>query len=115
MKYIRINGPRIRPNTPNRNRPPIIPIRTITEDTSVFFATIYGRNILSIPETIIALYKIKLSANNRFPLNKRQIDIGIQTNPGPTTGIIEKNTARTDRTRACGIENIKKPIPAVIP
>ena len=51
-RYARIRGPRITPNTPNKNNPPIIPIRIIEEFSSVLFDTIIGLMKLSKDEEI---------------------------------------------------------------
>ena len=52
-RYAKIKGPKITPNIPNKNNPPIIPIRIIEEFSSVLFDTIIGLMKLSKDEEII--------------------------------------------------------------
>ena len=102
------------PKIPNKNIPPIIPIRTSAGCIRARFEIIIGLKKLSMVLDITPKIASAI-AEKTFPPIRRYIATGAQTIVVPIIGKIPARQARTAKNNALGIPKTKKPKPTIKP
>ena len=104
-----VKGPTSMPTGPKRAIPPKTENRIIRGGRFILLPIITGFNKLSIITTITTAQSRRPKASSDFPVAKRNITAGTETNPLPIIGIREVIIANNPQRAGFGMPNMANP------